>query len=94
MWLSANWINQNRPDLVVPIFVVTWIVGWTAQILAHKFFEGNSPALLDNLIQSILLAPLFVWFEVLFYLGFKRKMYNDIYKEVVRRIAQMKKKAH
>mmetsp|Transcript_12669 Transcript_12669/g.38812 ORF Transcript_12669/g.38812 Transcript_12669/m.38812 type:complete len:180 (-) Transcript_12669:196-735(-) len=51
------------------------ICSWTAQILSHKHFEGNRPALLDNLVQAFLMAPLFVYIEVLMAFGlFKGRM--------------------
>lgn len=34
-------------------------------------FEKRAPALTDSFFQSLMLAPLFVWFEVLFLLGYR-----------------------
>lgn len=34
-------------------------MGWVAQIAAHKYFEGNAPALLENLQQG----RVHVWIE-------------------------------
>jgi uncharacterized membrane protein YGL010W len=41
-------------------------------------YEGRKPALLDNLVQALFLAPLFVWYEVLFSMG----LYGGLKKEV------------
>lgn len=71
----------SRPDS-------TWIAGtihvlcWLAQFYGHGVHEGRAPALLDNLLGALVLAPLFVHYEVLFMLGFfkqaKRDLYNDV----------------
>ena len=62
------------------------ISSWVAQFIGHGIFEGRAPALLDNLIQAIFLAPLFVWLEVLFYLGYrpdlKGRLDDGVEKEV------------
>ncbi|KAF1999487.1 DUF962-domain-containing protein [Amniculicola lignicola CBS 123094] len=47
------------------------IVCWIAQFIGHGAFEGRAPALLDNLVQALFLAPFFVWFEILFSLGYR-----------------------
>ena len=54
------------------------IVSWILQFIGHGKFEGRKPALLDNLVQALFLAPLFVWYEILFKLGF----YKGLKKEV------------
>ncbi|KAG6589515.1 hypothetical protein SDJN03_14938, partial [Cucurbita argyrosperma subsp. sororia] len=38
---------------------------WTNQLIDHGVFEKRAPALLDNLAQPFLMAPFFVFFEVL-----------------------------
>lgn len=50
------------------------IVSWLAQFVGHGVFEKRAPALLDNLVQAILLAPLFVWMEVLFFFGYRPEL--------------------
>ncbi|KAL1597032.1 hypothetical protein SLS60_008614 [Paraconiothyrium brasiliense] len=54
------------------------VVSWIMQFVGHGKFEGRKPALLDNLVQALFLAPLFVWYELLFKLGF----YKNLKKEV------------
>jgi 2-hydroxy fatty acid dioxygenase len=39
---------------------------WIAQFYGHYAHEGRSPALLDNLVQAFLFAPLFVLLEIFF----------------------------
>lgn len=60
------------------IAITVHIVSWIAQFIGHGKFEGRKPALMDNLVQALFLAPLFVWYEVLFKLG----VYKGLKKEV------------
>ena len=48
-----------------------FLASWIAQFLGHGMFEGRAPALLDSLFQAFFLAPLFVWMEILFALGYR-----------------------
>merc|ERR1712072_1470742 len=50
------------------------IFAWLAQFVGHGIFEGRAPALLDNLVQALFLAPFFVWLEVLFFLGYRPEL--------------------
>ncbi|KAI9722609.1 MAG: hypothetical protein M1812_001540 [Candelaria pacifica] len=70
-----------------------WAMGlhigsWLAQFIGHGMFEGRAPALLDNLVQAFILAPFFVWFEILFFFGYrpelKRRMDQAVQQEVLR----------
>ncbi|KAF1912309.1 hypothetical protein BDU57DRAFT_522511 [Ampelomyces quisqualis] len=54
------------------------IVCWIAQFVGHGRFEGRAPALLDNLVQAVFLAPFFVWFEILFSLGYRPELKRRI----------------
>ena len=65
---STAWI-QADPSCWIHCIGVQ-VVGWAAQLYGHKVFEKRSPALLDNLLQAVLMAPLFVVMEVLFMFGY------------------------
>ncbi|KAK7520240.1 uncharacterized protein IWZ02DRAFT_450888 [Phyllosticta citriasiana] len=54
------------------------IFSWVAQFVGHGKFEGRAPALLDNIVQALFLAPLFVWLEVLFYFGYRPELKSRI----------------
>lgn len=58
------------------------IFAWIAQFIGHGIFEGRAPALLDNLFQAIFLAPLFVWLECLFALGYRPELKKRLEKGV------------
>lgn len=50
------------------------VFSWIAQFVGHGVFEGRAPALLDNLVQALFLAPFFVWLEVLFAFGYRPEL--------------------
>ncbi|KAK7737451.1 hypothetical protein SLS53_006524 [Cytospora paraplurivora] len=68
------------------IFAVAWIL----QFIGHGKYEGRAPALLDNLTQALLLAPLFVWLELLFYFGYRKELQDRVEKQVVKNIAKFR----
>lgn len=41
-------------------------------------FEGRAPALLDNLVQALFLAPFFVWMEILFACGYRPELQSRV----------------
>lgn len=59
-----------------------FVVSWIAQFVGHGKFEGRAPALLDNLVQALVLAPFFVWMEVLFKLGYRPELRERVEKSV------------
>jgi uncharacterized membrane protein YGL010W len=67
------------------------VVAWIAQFVGHGKFEGRAPALLDNLVQAIFLAPFFVWMEVLFFLGYRPELKARVDKAIMEEIKQFKK---
>ncbi|KIW00985.1 hypothetical protein, variant [Verruconis gallopava] len=60
------------------VFVTSWIL----QFIGHGKFEGRAPALLDNLVQALFLAPFFVWMEILFMLGYRPELKKRLDKAV------------
>lgn len=65
-------------------------VGWLAQLLAHMLFERRSPALLDNFMQAFLLAPLFVFMELLFVLGYRPALQKRTHEKIKAAISTWK----
>ncbi|GMH45255.1 hypothetical protein BSKO_13212 [Bryopsis sp. KO-2023] len=62
---------------------LTHVFAWYMQIHpGHIILEGRQPALLDSFFQSIVLAPLFVWFELLFLLGYRPGLREELSKKV------------
>lgn len=69
------------------IFVVSWL--W--QFLGHGVFEKRAPALLDNLVQALVLAPYFIVFEWLFLFGFRKDLKKDMDERAGALIAEFRK---
>ncbi|KAJ4401051.1 hypothetical protein N0V91_008192 [Didymella pomorum] len=67
------------------------VVSWILQFVGHGKYEGRKPALLDNLVQALFLAPLFVWYEILFKLGFYKQLKRDVEAGVEIEIAKLGK---
>jgi 2-hydroxy fatty acid dioxygenase len=78
------------PDLTNKVAIVIHVVSWLLQFVGHGAFEGRAPALLDNLIQAVFLAPLFVWLELLFKFGYRRELQSRVEKAVQIEIAKFK----
>jgi uncharacterized membrane protein YGL010W len=70
--------------------IVLNIVSWLAQFIGHGAFEGRAPALLDNIFQALLLAPLFVFLELLFSVGYRPELQRRVEDGVQKKIAEFK----
>ncbi|KAF2151332.1 DUF962-domain-containing protein [Myriangium duriaei CBS 260.36] len=66
------------------------VVSWLAQFVGHGIFEGRAPALLDNIVQALFLAPFFVWLEILFSLGYRPDLKARLDKAVEKDIQKFK----
>ncbi|RAL03577.1 2-hydroxy-palmitic acid dioxygenase MPO1 [Aspergillus ibericus CBS 121593] len=71
-------------------FAGVHVVSWLAQFVGHGAFERRAPALLDNLVQALLLAPLFVWMEALFFFGYRPELKARYDENVRKEIAAFK----
>lgn len=58
------------------------------QFVGHGAFEKRAPALLDSLVQAIVLAPFFVFMEVLFIFGYRPELQKRIDVAVEKEIAK------
>jgi uncharacterized membrane protein YGL010W len=55
------------------------VVSWAAQIVVgHAWLEKRRPALLDSFFQSLALAPFFVFYELLFLLGYRPALRAEV----------------
>jgi len=64
------------------------ITSWLAQFIGHGVFEGRAPALFDNLVQAVFLAPFFVWMEVLFFFGYRPGLKGRLDQAVEQEVAK------
>lgn len=77
------------------VMLLIHVGSWLAQFYGHGVHEKRAPALLDNLVQALVLAPYFVVFEGAFFFGCRRGLEKQMLNEagVLRRdyIQQLKK---
>lgn len=84
----TNYLRQQDPAGTTKIAIAVHVVSWVLQFIGHGMFEGRAPALLDNLFQAIFLAPLFVWLELLFMVGYRPELKKRVDKAVEAEIAK------
>jgi 2-hydroxy fatty acid dioxygenase len=70
--------------------VAVEIVSWIAQFIGHGVFEHRAPAVLDNLLQSLVLAPFFVFMELLFKFGYRPELHKRVETAVTKEIKKFK----
>lgn len=83
-----NYLYSVDPKTATLAAGAVFAVAWILQFVGHGKFEGRAPALLDNLTQALLLAPLFVWLEFLFALGYRKELQQRVGEQVAKNIAQ------
>ncbi|KAF8901647.1 hypothetical protein CPB84DRAFT_1961895 [Gymnopilus junonius] len=81
---------SHRPGHV-SIAATIHAFSWIAQFIGHGFAEGRAPALLDNLLGAIVLAPFFVHLEILFALGYRSAMHKRINNAIGKEVAKIRK---
>ncbi|KAJ4322490.1 hypothetical protein N0V94_002364 [Neodidymelliopsis sp. IMI 364377] len=89
--LSNKLTTKYNRTKVNSIAIGVHIVSWILQFVGHGKYEGRKPALLDNLVQALFLAPLFVWYEVLFKLGFYKQLRLDVEAAIEVEVAKLGK---
>ncbi|KAI8933167.1 hypothetical protein NX059_009808 [Plenodomus lindquistii] len=90
--LANRCMSRYNATKVNSIAIGVHVVSWILQFVGHGKFEGRKPALLDNLVQALFLAPLFVWYEVLFKMGFYRDLQREVEVGVEGEVARLKGK--
>ncbi|KAG9231597.1 hypothetical protein BJ875DRAFT_382632 [Amylocarpus encephaloides] len=87
-FLTTNYTStSNTTGIAVEIFA------WIAQFIGHGVYEGRAPALLDNLLQALVLAPFFVFMEALFKFGYRpelQKRVNDAVEKEIKKFRASK----
>ncbi|KAM6495620.1 Protein of unknown function (DUF962) domain containing protein [Amanita muscaria] len=87
--LSATAFSKN-PDHITQAAVLH-AISWIAQFVGHGVAEKRAPALLDNLLGAVVLAPFFVHLEILFGLGYRPEMHKRINNAIGKEIARFRK---
>lgn len=86
----GNQLRIANPTATNQWSIAIFLVSWILQFVGHGKFEGRAPALLDNLFQAIFLAPLFVWLELLFMLGYRPELKARVDKAVAVEVAKFR----
>ncbi|KAJ3346598.1 hypothetical protein HDU83_002844 [Entophlyctis luteolus] len=71
---------------------IAFVIAWIAQFIGHGVYERRAPALLDNLVQALVLAPFFVWSHALFDIGFYKNLNQELKNETGKRVAAFRAK--
>lgn len=73
--LLPSWMGTGN---LLQLGTIIQIVGWTAQIhVGHKYLEGNNPALHQSIGGSFISSPLFVFYEILWFLGTHKNLQDQ-----------------
>ncbi|CDU23064.1 uncharacterized protein SPSC_01694 [Sporisorium scitamineum] len=87
LWYGSTLLARTHPD-ATKIAIGIKALGWISQFYGHGVHEGRAPALLDNLLGAVVLAPFFVFLEVIFHFGYRpqlqKELKNDVGKLVTR----------
>lgn len=86
----ANHLTSEYGMKANYIAIGVHIFSWLVQFVGHGVFEGRAPALLDNLVQAIFLAPFFVWLEILFAFGYRPELKARLDFAVKKEVAKFK----
>ena len=86
----ANHLTSTYGMMANYIAIGVHISSWIAQFIGHGIFEGRAPALLDNLVQAVFLAPFFVWLEVLLAFGYRPELKSRLDQSVEKEIARFR----
>jgi len=89
---ATNYLRLQDAPATNQISIALHVVSWIAQFVGHGKFEGRAPALLDNLFQAVFLAPLFVWLELLFMVGYRPELKKRVDKAVKIEIAKFRER--
>ncbi|WVR05819.1 hypothetical protein IAU60_002844 [Kwoniella sp. DSM 27419] len=90
-WLPFT--NAHDPS-AQPFAWAVFVFAWIAQFVGHGVFERRAPALTDNLVSALVLAPFFVHLEALFaFFSYKPDLHKKIKNRAGIRIRDMNRAA-
>lgn len=81
-------LDSSSLDRDFRVEVGLFCCGWIFQFLGHGLYEKKKPALLDNLVQSLVLAPFFVLYEIVFRLGFMADLRDELERDYEKKCNQ------
>ncbi|RPA94003.1 DUF962-domain-containing protein [Choiromyces venosus 120613-1] len=85
-------LTATDPVTANTIAGYVFVLAWIAQFVGHGVYEKRAPALFDNLVQALILAPFFVWFEVLFWCGYRPELKVRVEEGVTKQLEVFRRK--
>ncbi|KAI3626520.1 hypothetical protein CBS9595_001881 [Malassezia furfur] len=89
-YYCAAWHLAEHHPHAQTIALSVFLASWVAQFYGHGVHEGRAPALLDNLLGAVVLAPLFVFLEVLFFFGYRPELQHWLKNAAGKKIAEFR----
>lgn len=75
LWVAME-VAAMSTAIWLAVGVGAFVVGWIIQFIGH-YYEGRKPAFVDDIL-GLLIGPLFVLAEVVFMLGLRRTLRDEI----------------
>ncbi len=70
LYLFANYFTYS--DNYAWLYaIIIHIISWSVQILSHRYIEGNRHSISDNMVQGLIMGPLYIVYHFMFLLGYK-----------------------
>lgn len=92
---TMTWAGGQVAGMSTAVWLATgvgmFVVGWIIQFVGH-YYEGRKPAFVDDIL-GLVIGPLFVWAEIVFAIGLRRDLQQDIEKRAGPTIIRDMKKA-
>lgn len=79
LWFSM-WIAALSTPIWLALGIGLFVLGWVFQFVGHGY-EGRKPAFVDD-IMGLVIGPLFVVAELLFFVGIGKALYEKIENKV------------
>jgi hypothetical protein len=73
----ATYFLATTPN-AIRIAAYIHAAAWIAQFIGHGVFEKRAPKLTENLVQALVLAPYFVVWELLFFVGYRPQLKREL----------------
>lgn len=74
----SQMVLSSKADYINTWSFIVWVIAWIAQFFGHGYYEKRAPALLDNLMQALVMAPFFVLFEVSYMMNYRREVLDEV----------------
>ncbi|CEH13586.1 Predicted membrane protein [Ceraceosorus bombacis] len=91
LYFAVQYVALDHPADLVKVGSIASAIGWISQFYGHGVHEGRAPALLDNLLGAVVLAPFFVWLEVIFHLGYRPQLQKQLNNDIGKLVLEFRK---